>query len=113
MPADKAVGVAIGLVKDGKIYYNKGYGTKKLNANNPVDSLTNFHLASISKVFVATAIMQLVEQGKINLDARLLEYIHADKLKDERFKTITIKQMLMHMSGIPDVMDYRWRKPKN
>lgn len=112
MDKEKAVGVAIGVVRDGKIYYSQGYGTKKLNTNNSIDSLTNFHLASLSKLFVATAVMQLVEKGQINLDARLLDYIAVDKLKDERFKTITIKQMLTHTSGIPDTDDYDWRRPK-
>jgi CubicO group peptidase (beta-lactamase class C family) len=113
MPKDKAVGVSIGVVKNGKIFYTKGYGTKELNTNNPIDSLTNFHLASISKVFVATAIMQLAEQGKLSLEDKLLKYIPISELKDQRFKGITIKQMLTHTSGFPDVEDYHWNKPKN
>ena len=110
---EKAVGVAIGIVKNGEIWYNKGYGSKKLNTNNPIDSLTNFHLASISKVFVATAVMQLVEQGRINLEDKLLKYIPLNELKDERIKDITIRQLLTHTSGFPDVNNYHWANPKN
>lgn len=113
MQKEKAVGLAIAIVKDGKIWYNRGYGVKELNTNKPVDSLTNFHLASISKVFVATAIMQLVEQGKINLDAKLTDYIPVNHMRDERFKAVTIGQMLIHRSGIPDVENCNWDKPKN
>ncbi len=113
MVQENAVGVAVGVVMDGKIYYNQGYGSKEVNIRKPVDSLTNFHLASISKVFVATAIMQLVEQHKISLDGKLLDYIHVNTLNDERFKEITIQQMLTHTSGIPDVNNYSWDKPKN
>ena len=113
MRETKAVGVSIGIVKDGKVYYQKGYGTKKLKTVNPVDSLTNFHLASISKVFVATAIMQLVEQGKLKLDDKLLKYIIVNELKDQRFKEVTIEQMLSHTSGFPDVNTYHWANPKN
>ncbi len=113
MHSEKAVGVSIGIVKDGKIWYNKGYGSKKLNTNNPIDSITNFHLASISKVFVATAVMQLVEQGKINLEDRLLKYIPLNELEDERIKDITIRQLLTHTSGFPDVNNYHWANPKN
>lgn len=113
MVSDKAVGVAIGIVKNGKIFYTKGYGTKELGTNKPVDSLTNFHLASISKLFVATAIMQLSEQGKLNVDEKLLNYIPVTKLKDERFKKVTIRQMLTHTSGFPDVENYNWDKPNN
>jgi len=111
MISEKAVGVSIGIVKNGKIFYTKGYGTKELGTNKPVDSLTNFHLASISKLFVATAIIQLVEQGKLNVDAKLLDYMPVNELKDERFKKITIRQMLTHTSGFPDVENYHWSKP--
>ena len=112
MPKEKAVGVAIGIVKNGEIWYNKGYGSKKLNTNTPIDSLTNFHVASISKLFVATAIMQLIERGKISLDAKLLDYISVNKLNDQRYKSITIQHLLTHTSGIPDTDDYDWNKPK-
>ncbi|MES2679724.1 MAG: serine hydrolase domain-containing protein [Bacteroidota bacterium] len=108
----KAIGVAIGIVKDGKIFYNKGYGTKELNTHQPIDSLTNFHVASVSKLFVATAIMQLVERGKIDVNAKLLDYIKVDKVKDQRYANITIQHMLTHTSGIPDTDDYDWNKPK-
>ncbi len=113
MRETKAVGVAVGIVKDGKIVYQQGYGTKKLNTIQPVDSLTNFHLASISKVFVATAIMQLVEKGKLKLEDKLLRYITVTELKDQRFKEVTIEQMLNHTSGFPDVNSYHWAHPKN
>jgi CubicO group peptidase (beta-lactamase class C family) len=113
MISDKAVGVSIGIVKNGRVFYTKGYGTKELGTNKQIDSLTNFHLASISKLFVATAIMQLVEEGKLKLDAKLLDYIPVTNLKDERVKKITIRQMLTHTSGFPDVENYHWNKPKN
>ena len=69
-------------------------------------------MASISKPFVATAIMQLVEQGKIDLNAPLIQYLPYFQLADDRYKTITIQQMLCHMSGMPDVEDYEWEKPQ-
>jgi CubicO group peptidase (beta-lactamase class C family) len=68
-------------------------------------------MASISKPFVATAIMQLVEQGKIDLEAPVTTYLPYFKLDDERYNDITIQQMLSHVSGMPDVMDYEWDNP--
>jgi CubicO group peptidase (beta-lactamase class C family) len=56
--------------------------------------------------------MQLVEKGKIKLDDPLIKYLPYFKLDDPRYKEITIKQMLMHTSGIPDVRDYEWNKPQ-
>lgn len=56
--------------------------------------------------------MQLVEQGKIKLDSYLIEYLPYFELKDDRYKKITIRQMLNHISGMPDVGDYEWDKPQ-
>src|SRR6185369_2113463 len=61
-------GFAIGVVKDGKLIYAKGFGVAKLGGNTLISSRSLFHMASVTKTFVATAIMQLVEQGKIDLD---------------------------------------------
>ena len=75
-------------------------------------STTLFHMASISKPFVATAVMQLVEQGKIDLQAPVTTYLPYFKLDDERYTAITIQQMLSHVSGMPDVTDYGWDDPQ-
>lgn len=113
MMEDDLVGVSIGVVRNNKIYYTKGYGTNAANTDKPVDSLTNFHAASISKLFTATAIMQLVEEGKVDLDNKLSYYLPEFKMKDKRFKAITVKQMLNHTSGLPYFTDYNWEHPKN
>ncbi len=65
-------GISIGIVKDGKLFYLKGYGTRRIRHTEPIDSFTNFLTCSISKLFTATAIMQLQEQGKINLGDKLI-----------------------------------------
>jgi CubicO group peptidase (beta-lactamase class C family) len=113
MKATNIVGISIGIIRNNKSYYTKGYGTIKLQTNKPVDSLTNFHAASISKLFTATAIMQLVEQSKLDINNKLIYYLPAFKMKDERVKDITLKQLLNHTSGIPDITDYNWEHPNN
>lgn len=113
MTTNDIVGISIGIVKSDKIYYIKGYGTAEINANKPVDSLTNFHVASISKLFTATAIMQLVEVGKLDINKHLTDYLPDFKMKDERFKKITIQQMLNHTSGLPYFTNYNWDHPNN
>jgi CubicO group peptidase (beta-lactamase class C family) len=105
-------GFAIGVVKDGKLIYAKGFGVAKLGGNQPITSRSLFHMASVTKTFVATAVMQLVEQGKIDLNKPLLNYLPYFRLNDERYRTITIREMLSHTSGIPDVQDYHWDKPE-
>src|SRR5262249_57727344 len=79
----------------------------------PVTPETLFHMASVTKPFVATAVMQLVEQGKVELDAPVTKYLPHFHLKDSRYDSITVRQMLTHTSGMPDVKDYRWDKPEN
>lgn len=100
MASNKMVGVSIGIVRDGKIYLAKGYGTTAINKQTPTDSLTNFLACSITKLFTATAIMQLSEQGKIDIKKKLIFYLPDFKMKDERYKDITIEQMLTHSSGL-------------
>lgn len=105
-------GLAVGVVYDNEVIYTKGFGVKNIETKEEVDENSLFHMASVSKTFVATGIMQLVEQGKINLDSYLIEYLPYFELKDDRYKKITIRQMLKHISGMGDVDDYEWDKPK-
>jgi len=105
-------GLAIGIVENNKIVYAKGFGVKNLNTNEPVTTGSLFHMASVSKPFSATSIMQLVEQGNMDLDAPVVRYLSYFKIDDERYKDITVRQMLGHISGMPDVRDYQWDKPE-
>jgi CubicO group peptidase (beta-lactamase class C family) len=86
----------------------------KLGDDKPITSKSLFHMASVTKPFAAAAIMQLVERSKISLDARVTEYLPYFRMKDERFAAITVRQMLGHTSGMPDVEDegYHWDKPE-
>jgi len=68
-------GVAIGVVESNQIVYAKGFGFKNIETQEPMSVTTLFHMASISKPFVATALMQLVNQGKIQLDAPVITYL--------------------------------------
>jgi CubicO group peptidase (beta-lactamase class C family) len=105
-------GFVIGVVKDGKLIYEHGFGVAKLGGATSITPQSLFHMASVTKTFVATAIMQLVEAGKIDLDAPLVRYLPYFRMDDERYRAITIRQMLSHMSGIPDTVNYNWDKPE-
>ena len=71
-----------------------------------------FHMASVTKLFVGTSIMQLWEKGLLELDGLLTDYLPWFQMKDERFKHVTIRQLLSHTAGMPDVKDYQWNKPE-
>ena len=112
MDAYQIPGVALAIVKDNKIYKAKAYGVRNLKTKDPLTAESIFHMASVSKPFSATAIMQLLERGKIGLNDPLIKYLPYFKLDGQRYRDITIKQMLTHTSGIPDVRDYEWDKPQ-
>jgi CubicO group peptidase (beta-lactamase class C family) len=106
-------GLAIGIVKSGELVYTQGFGVRNLDTQEPVTPRSLFHLASVSKPFVATAIVQLVEQGKMALDAPIVTYLPYFRLKGPRYKDITVQQMLSHTSGMPDAVDYHWYAPED
>lgn len=98
-------GMAVGIVKGDEVVYAGGFGVQSLETRVPVRADSIFCTASVSKCFVATAVMQLVERGKINLDAPLVQYLPYFRLDDERHRQITIRQMLSHTSGMPDMAE--------
>jgi CubicO group peptidase (beta-lactamase class C family) len=104
-------GLTIAVVHKGKIVYSKAFGVKNIDTGAKMSIRSLFHQASVTKPFVATAIMQLVEQGKVNLDDPVTKYLPYFKLADKRYKIITVRQMVTHTSGMPDVRDYEWDKP--
>jgi len=95
-------GLAIGLILDGEVKYTKGFGVMCYDSKEPVTENTIFSTASISKLFVGTAIMQLYEEKKIDLDESITKYVPYFKLRDSLFNKITIRQLLSHTSGLPD-----------
>ena len=105
-------GLAVGIIKNGEVFYTGVHGVQRLDTKDPVTEKSIFHMASVSKPFVATCIVQLVEKGKIDLDKKLTDYLPYFTMADDRYKGITIRHMLVHTSGIPNVKDYEWDKPQ-
>lgn len=104
-------GLAIGIVQNNEIVYANAFGYMNMQTQEPLTISSMFHMASISKPFVATAIMQLVEQGKVDLDSAVIKYLPYFRIESERYDKITVQQMLSHSSGMPDVEDYQWDAP--
>ncbi|SMG28920.1 CubicO group peptidase, beta-lactamase class C family [Marivirga sericea] len=92
------LGLAVAIVKEGQVIYENYLGKEDLNGK-PVRKETIFPLYSLSKLITSTAVFQLVEQGKINLDDKLSLYI--DKLP-AKWGDIEVKNLLTHSSGLPD-----------
>lgn len=103
----QAVGISVAIVKDGKIVYNKSFGCKDLESKAPLRNEHLMRIASISKSFTATGLMQLVEQGKISLDSDVSDLI-GFKVRNPRFPNtpITLKMILSHTSSIGNKGNY-------
>ena len=98
-------GMAVGIVENDEIVYASGFGVQNIETQAPVTMETMFSACSISKSFVATAVVQLAESGKIDLDAPIVQHLPYFQMDDERYRQITIRQMLSHRSGMPDMDD--------
>lgn len=94
-------GLQIGIIKEGKLIYGKGFGARSLNSLQPVDSKTLFGIASNTKAFTAAALGILVDQGKIQWDDKVTRYIPEFRLYDDlATREITIRDLLCHRSGM-------------
>ncbi|MDQ4120686.1 MAG: beta-lactamase family protein [Acidobacteriota bacterium] len=90
-------GVAIAVVRGGKIVKIEGYGLANVELNVPVTKDTVFEIGSVSKQITAVAIMLLVEDGKINLDEKISKYLPT---APESWSKVTVRNLLTHTSGI-------------
>lgn len=102
---NRVPGLAIAIVKDGQPVYEKGFGVANVDSGRPVTPGTVFRLADIAMIPTTIAVLQLVEQGKIDLDAPVTTYLPYFQLQDERYKDITVRHILEGKSGIEDVYD--------
>jgi CubicO group peptidase (beta-lactamase class C family) len=94
-------GLALTIVKDGQAVVAKGYGVKKLGDSTPVDARTLFGIASNTKLFTATALGLLVEEGKIDWDAQVVRYLPAFQMWDPYVtRELTVRDLLVHRSGL-------------
>ena len=103
-------GLSIGIVQNGSIIYSKGYGVKSIATTNLVTENSIFHTASISKLFTAVAIVDLVEEKVFTLDDKLVHLIPDLQYNDQRVREISVKNLLNHTSGLKDIKNYNWRK---
>ena len=94
-------GIAIAIVKDGKVVLVKGYGVKKLGDPAPVDENTLFGIGSNTKAFTSAALASLVDAGKISWDDKVYERLKGFEMYDPYVShEMTIRDLLTHRSGM-------------
>jgi len=108
MEKQKIPGVALAVIRDGKIILAKGYGLANLEHQIPVKPETIFQSGSMGKQFTATAVMMLMEAGKLNLDDRISKYFSE---VPSTWEKITVRHLLTHTSGMTDYpADFDFRR---
>jgi CubicO group peptidase (beta-lactamase class C family) len=101
-----AVGLAVGVVRDGRLECFSGHGLADIASNRPVTQDTVFRIGSVTKTFTAIAVMQLWEQGLVDLDAPANDYLRAYQLIPAKagFRPATVRHLLTHTAGIREVL---------
>jgi CubicO group peptidase (beta-lactamase class C family) len=100
-----AVGLAVGVVRDGHLEFF-GDGLADITSKTPITEDTGFRIASLTKLFTAVAVMQLLEQGLVDLDAPANDYLRAYRLvpANPSWRPVTVRHLLTHTAGIPEVV---------
>ena len=94
-------GLSLAIVKDGEVVVAKGYGVRALGEPAEVDARTLFGIASNTKAFTAAAIGMLVEEGKLEWDARVIRYLPWFRLADPYVtRELRVRDLLLHRSGL-------------
>jgi CubicO group peptidase (beta-lactamase class C family) len=109
-------GLAVAVVREEEVVA-RGFGVRDLGTGAPVTPETMFHLASVSKPFVATAVVSLATARgdggpSLDLDAPITHWVPELSLADGRAEEVTARRLLSHTSGLPDVSDYGWHHPQ-
>ena len=101
MKAFQVPGMAVGIVKDGKLVYAKGYGVRELGKPAQVDADTLFQIGSNTKAFTTAALALLVDAGKIHWDDKVIDYLPQFRMQDPYVtREFTIRDLLTHRSGL-------------
>jgi CubicO group peptidase (beta-lactamase class C family) len=94
-------GIAVAIVKDGHVVLARGYGVRRLGEDTPVDEHTRFGIASNTKAFTATALGLLVEEGLIDWDGRVIDYLPWFQMWDPWVtREMRVRDLLVHRSGL-------------
>ena len=105
MNRQKIPGLALAVMRDGKIVKACGYGLSNVELSVPVTAESIFQSGSVGKQFAATAVMMLVEEGKLSLDDKITKF---SPEAPDAWDKITVRHLLTHTSGLKDYTDKNW-----
>jgi D-alanyl-D-alanine carboxypeptidase len=103
MEKQQIPGMAVVVIQNGRVQAIRGYGVDDVDTKQPVTADTKFPIASISKQFTAAAVMLLVEEGKVSLDAPISNYLTD---LPTQWTALTLRQLLSHTAGISENVNF-------
>ncbi len=118
LEAARLPGLQVAIINDGLVVYTKGFGVKSVETGHPIDENTIFSALSFSKTIFAHLVLQLVGEGRIDLDKPLVSYLprplhqyefYKDLEGENRTETVTARMALSHTTGLPN---WRWFTPE-
>jgi CubicO group peptidase (beta-lactamase class C family) len=102
LKSSQTAGLGVGVIQDGKVLLAKGYGYRDITAGKPVTPKTIFAMGSVTKSFTAASVASVIDQGKLEWDKPVREYLPWFRLHDPvATEWITVRDMLTHRSGLP------------
>ncbi|MDX2245286.1 MAG: serine hydrolase domain-containing protein [Bacteroidia bacterium] len=114
LEANHIAGGTVSIVKDGKLFFSKGYGYTHVANKEKVDPEKSlFLIGSISKLFTWTAVMQLVEKDSLDLDKNVNDYLTDFKIPDTYEEPITLRHLMTHTAGFEDMFRIFARSPED
>jgi len=117
MTAERVPGLGVALIRDGRVTFVKAYGQRNVDEKLPLKTDTVMYGASLTKATFAYFVMQLVDEGKLDLDKPIAAYLpkplpgyprYEDLARDERWRKLTMRILLSHTTGFPN---FRWIEP--
>jgi CubicO group peptidase (beta-lactamase class C family) len=101
-------GLVVAVVKDGEVVFSKGYGTMTIGEDKPVQTNTLFMIGSTTKAFIAASLAMMVDEGKLDWDDHVIDYLPSFQLYDPYVtREITIRDLLTHRTGMGNT-DFLW-----
>lgn len=95
-------GLAVAVTQGADVVYSQAFGVMDISTGNPVTPGSLFHVAGVTRTFVAAAVMQLVERRQLSLDSRVTTLLPYFRIDHEGASSITVRQLMSHTAGMPD-----------
>ena len=101
MQKNKVPGLSMALVDDQRVVWAQGYGLADVATQRPATADTVYRAGSVSKLFTGAAILQLAEQGKLNLDQPVARYLPSWRPQSKNAQAVSVRQVMTHHAGLP------------